>query len=504
MKKGLHFARNKLDFSLTQVMKTAMSLPPTRPKNDAHLSASDELYLGDSFFLVRETELRGAALAIKARGAAMTRSGQTGGTTMDSISTLISALQQCRALDAAQLDEVLGTIAPRCANPRALATELHNRRWLTPFQINRLFNGRGPELLVGGTYVLLERLGEGGMGQVFKARNWRLGKTVALKLIRKELVANPTAMGRFRREIEVTARLDHPNIIRAFDADQTDDGLFIVMEYVEGIDLGRLVQESGPVPIGEACDYVRQASVALQYAHEQGLIHRDIKPPNLLRADCGHVIKLLDLGLARLQEQADQALTTDCPALTQLGVILGTIDFIAPEQARNSSSVDIRADLYSLGCTFHFLLTGKPPFPSGTPTEKVLKHTLEPLPPLRHLPPRVTAVIHRLMAKKPEDRYQTPAEVVAVLEDLLANSGKILLARPAELVPQTVPTIILPPEAPLSAPRAPDVHPQSPRERGSGCGCALLSRPTLSEAANLPHRAAKAWHPPTRHFPSCR
>ncbi len=263
---------------------------------------------------------------------------------MDSVSTLVSALRQSRALDEAQLEELAATIVPRVGNDsRALASELIKRRWLTPFQINRLFNGRGQELLVGGSYVLLERLGEGGMGQVYKARNWKLGRTVALKLIRKDLVANPTVVERFRREIEVTAQLDHPNIIRAFDADETEDGLFIVMEYVEGTDLGRLVQESGPLPIGEACDSVRQVALALQHAHEKGLIHRDIKPPNLLRADQGHVIKLLDLGLARLQEQADQTLLANSrPGLTQIGIILGTVDFIAPEQARDSSSVDTR------------------------------------------------------------------------------------------------------------------------------------------------------------------
>ncbi|MBI1916899.1 MAG: serine/threonine protein kinase [Planctomycetes bacterium] len=373
-----------------------------------------------------------------------------GDTTRDSVSTLVSALRQCRALDTAQLEEV-ATLAPRFSDPRALAADLFKRHWLTAFQINRLFNGRGHELLVGGSYVLLERLGEGGMGTVFKAKNWKLGRTVAVKVIRKELLANPTAVGRFRREIEVTARLDHPNIIRAFDADETEDGLFIVMEYVEGIDLGRLVQASGALPLGESCDSIRQAALALQHAHEQGLIHRDIKPSNLLRAEQGHVIKLLDLGLARLQEQADQALVADRPALTQLGVILGTMDFIAPEQARDSSSVDIRADLYSLGCTFHFLLTSKPPFPGGTPTEKLLKHTLNPVPPLNHLPPRLTAVVHKLMAKKPEDRFQTPAEVAAVLEGLLTNSGKILLARPADLLPSTEPLINLPPVA--SAPK---------------------------------------------------
>src|SRR5262249_56094916 len=175
---------------------------------------------------------------------------------MDSVSTLVRALRQYRALDDEQLEELAAKIVPGIGGDvRALANELKQRGWLTPFQINRLFNNRGQELLVGGSYVLLERIGEGGMGQVYKARNWKLGRTVALKLIRKDLVANPTAVGRFPPDIEATPPLNPPNIICALDADETEDGPFIVTEYVEGIDLGQLVEKSGPLPIDEACDY---------------------------------------------------------------------------------------------------------------------------------------------------------------------------------------------------------------------------------------------------------
>jgi serine/threonine-protein kinase len=306
--------------------------------------------------------------------------------------------------------------------------------------------------LLVGSYVLLERLGEGGMGQVFKARNWKIGRIVALKIIRKELLTNPLVVARFRREIEATAQLDHPNIIRAFDADQTDDGLFIVMEYVEGIDLGRLVRESGPLNAVRGCEYVRQVALGLQHAHEKGLIHRDIKPANLLLA--GETVKILDLGLARLQEPGQMVDLSRQPALTQLGVIVGTVDFIAPEQARNSSQVDIRADLYSLGCTFCYLVTGKVPYPGGTPTEKLLKHSIDPLPPLTAIPPPVRGVIHKLMAKKPEERYQTPAELVAVLDRLLAHPER-LEVQPSAEVP-TVPTMQLP-AAPRTRPSRPAV-----------------------------------------------
>jgi eukaryotic-like serine/threonine-protein kinase len=393
---------------------------------------------------------------------------------MDSVRTLINALRQFRFLDPAQLEDLERTVDGRFpGDPRGLAGDLLKRQWLTPLQINRLFAGRGQELLVG-SYVLMERLGEGGMGQVFKARNWKLGRVVALKLIRKELLTNTTVVERFRREIQVTAQLDHPNIIRAFDADETEDGLFIVMEFVAGTDLGRLIQEVGPLSVTQACDYIRQAGLGLQHAHEKGLIHRDIKPANLFRASPGHAIKLLDLGLARLQEQTTRALADHArPALTQIGVIVGTVDFIAPEQARDSSAVDIRADLYSLGCTFYYLLTGKPPFPGGTATEKLIKHTLDPVPPLRHVPPAVTAVIHKLMAKKVDDRYQTPVEVAGVLTQLLAKPEQLLAQSPIAL-PPTVPLMHLPPPRdpdppPLAAvPSNGPVEKNPKRVRGSG------------------------------------
>ena len=285
---------------------------------------------------------------------------------MDSVTTLVAALRQYRALADGQLDELAQKILPRFRNDaRGLAGELLKRRWLTPFQINRLFTGRGATLLMD-SYVLVERLGDGGMGAAFKARNWKLDVPRAIKIIRKDLLGNVTVVGRFLREIESTARLDHPNIIRVFDAGETEEGLYSVMEFIEGTDLGRLIRASGPLPVAAACDCIHQAALGLQHAREKGLIHRDLKPANLLRAEQGHVVKLLDLGLARLQEQGDGILSgADRPALTQLGVIVGTVDFIAPEQARNSSAVDIRADLYSLGCTFYYLLTGRVPFPGG-------------------------------------------------------------------------------------------------------------------------------------------
>src|SRR5262249_37566879 len=189
-------------------------------------------------------------------------------------------LRRFHLLEPAQLEE-LKRQAP-AADARALARTLIDRGWLTPYQANQVLQGKGQELLLG-SYVLLERLGEGGMGAVFKARNWKLGRIVALKLIRKERLDNPDAIRRFQREVRAAAALDHPNIVHAYDADEIGGTHILVMECIEGAtDLGRLVKKQGPLPIPLACEYMRQAALGLQHAYERGLVHRDIKPANLL------------------------------------------------------------------------------------------------------------------------------------------------------------------------------------------------------------------------------
>jgi serine/threonine-protein kinase len=332
-----------------------------------------------------------------------------------SVASLIEALRQRQLLGPAQLEEVANHLQLLFPEPRALARELVQRGWLTPYQVNQLFLGRDQGLVLGN-YVLLERLGEGGMGAVFKARHVKLGRVVALKLIRKERLDNPDFVRRFHREVQAAAQLTHPNIVLAYDADQAGDAHFLAMELVEGTDLGKVVKQHGPLPVAAACDYVRQAALGLQHAFEKGLVHRDIKPANLLLTVNG-VVKVLDLGLARLASV--ESFLEPSTTLTQEGAVMGTPDFIAPEQARDSHSADIRADIYSLGCTLYFLLTGKVPFPGGSLTEKLLKHQLDAPRPLRGLraevPPAVAAVVDKLMAKRPEDRYQSPAEVAAAL-----------------------------------------------------------------------------------------
>jgi serine/threonine protein kinase/WD40 repeat protein len=331
------------------------------------------------------------------------------------ITSLVDALRQYRLLEAAQVEEV-NSLQARFADSKMLAKELIQRGWLTPYQANQVLQGKGHELLLG-SYLLLERLGEGGMGQVFKAKNWKLGRVVALKLIRKERLNNPDAIRRFEREVRSAAALSHPNIVLAHDADEIGGTHLLVMEYVEGTDLAKLVKKNGPLAVVDACEYIRQAALGLQHACERGMVHRDIKPANLLLTAVGRTVKILDMGLARLDEPAgdDDRSST----MTQEGMVMGTPDYIAPEQALQSHTVDIRGDIYSLGCTFYFLLTGRVPFAGGSLTEKLLKHQMSEPRALEEVrpdaPPGVAQVVRRMMAKKPADRYQTPAELATAL-----------------------------------------------------------------------------------------
>jgi serine/threonine-protein kinase len=341
-----------------------------------------------------------------------------------SAADLLDVLRRDRLLDAAQLAEAARAPGAGLADARGLARELVRRGWLTPYQVNQLFRPDGRPLLVG-SYVLLDKLGEGGMGAVFKARNWKLGRVVAMKLIRKDRLDSDLAVKRFRREIQAAAQLDHPNIVHAYDADEAGGVHFLVMEYVEGTDLARLLKERGPLPVAAACDHAWQAALGLQHAFEQGMVHRDVKPANLLLT-AGGVVKVMDFGLARLARTRPAG--DESGTMTQEGAVMGSLDYIAPEQAMDSHSVDTRADLYSLGCTLYHLLTGRVPFPGGEALGKLLKHRLEEPEPVEQLrpdvPPAVAAVVRRLMAKRPEDRYQTPAEVAEVLAALTRPEGE--------------------------------------------------------------------------------
>jgi serine/threonine-protein kinase len=333
-----------------------------------------------------------------------------------SVPSLLDVLRRHQLLDAASLAE-LDRLAPRFFDAESLAADLIKRGWLTPYQVNQLMKGKGQELVLG-SYIILEQLGEGGMGQVLKARHRNMGRIVALKIIREERLKRPDALRRFQREVRAVAALNHPHIVHAYDADQIGNTHLLVMEYIEGaIDLARLVKKNGPLPVDQACEYIRQAALGLQHAFERGLVHRDIKPANLLLTIGGKVLKVLDMGLARLDPI--QAINEQSSVMTQVGSIMGTPDFIAPEQAMDSHTVDTRADLYSLGCTLYYLLTGRAPFAGGTMMEKLMKQQLEEPRPVEQFRPEVPTgvaiILRKLMAKKPQNRYQTPAELVTAL-----------------------------------------------------------------------------------------
>jgi WD40 repeat protein/tRNA A-37 threonylcarbamoyl transferase component Bud32 len=281
-------------------------------------------------------------------------------------------------------------------------------------------NAIPPELEGHERYRVVRLLGEGGMGSVYEAEHLVMQRRVALKVIRRADTASPADLERFRREVRAAARLSHPNIVTAYDAETAGELHFLVMEYVEGITLAWLVKERGPLPTDEACDYVRQAALGLQHAHERGLVHRDLKPDNLIRCSDG-TVKILDFGLAALTAERGGG-------LTEANVVMGTPEYMAPEQAENSHGADTRADLYSLGCTLYYLLTEKLPYPAPTPLLKVLAHRDRPVPSLRRarpdVPPGLAAVVERLLAKKPEDRYQKPRELAAALRPFTRPPAK--------------------------------------------------------------------------------
>src|SRR5579883_2120835 len=283
---------------------------------------------------------------------------------------------------------------------------------LTYFQAEQLLQGKWKRFFIG-KYKVLERLGTGGMGQVFLCEHKLMRRRVAVKVPPTAKAAEASSLARFYREARAVAALDHPNIVRAYDIDQDENLHFLVMEFVDGTNLQDLVKKFGPLDVLRACHYVYGSAVGLQYAYEMGIIQRDIKPANIL-VDRSGVVKILDMGLARFFHDEEDHLTRKYDE-----TVLGTADYLAPEQAVDSHVVDIRADIYSLGGTFYFLLTGLPPFPEGSVAQKLLWHQTRELKPVRDVRPEVpegvSAIVARMMAKEPKDRYATPAELMAAL-----------------------------------------------------------------------------------------
>ena len=301
---------------------------------------------------------------------------------------------------------------PQDAN--LLAERLVKDNLLTDYQVGRFLRNK-PHGLIVGRYVILERLGAGSMGRVYKARHDLMDRLVALKIIAPEIVSNERVVARFQREMKLVGRLDHPNVVRAFDADRINSILFIVMEYVAGQSLGQRMRK-GPIPPAEMAQYAAQAALGLQHAHVQGIVHRDIKPSNLL-LNGERQIKVLDLGLGVLMEADNQATFA-----TADGIAVGTVDYMSPEQACGRE-VDGRSDLFSLGCSMYHLMTGRLPFPGQSPIERLGKRINgRPVPILEvkpDIPVGLVQVLDRLMAYKPQDRYATAGEAAEALQSLL-------------------------------------------------------------------------------------
>ena len=301
----------------------------------------------------------------------------------------------------------------------ALAEAMIEAGLLTDWQADKLLAGKHKGFILG-KYKLLRHLGKGGMSQVYLAEHIMMRARRAIKVLPQNRVEDSSYLERFRIEARAAAKLDDPNIVRAYDIDQDGKTHYLVMEYVEGKDLHILVKENGPLKYEVAADYITQAARGLAHAHDMGLVHRDIKPANCL-VDKNQVVKLLDMGLARLID--DEASLT----LENNENVLGTADYLAPEQALNSHKADKRADIYSLGCTLYYLLTGHPPFPEGSISERLLKHQVEIAPSILKerpdAPPTLVHICERMMAKKPEDRYQTAGDVAQRMAEWLAARG---------------------------------------------------------------------------------
>lgn len=298
-------------------------------------------------------------------------------------------------------------------NGEELVRLLVKQQKLTAYQARQIYSGKGKSLVMGN-YTILDKLGQGGMGTVLKAKHQRMDRIVALKILSPSLTNNPESVRRFQREVKAAARLEHPNIVTAYDADDANGKHFLVMQYVDGTDLSVFVKRQGPLPVEKAVVWVLQAARGLHYAHQQRVVHRDIKPANLL-IDSSGTVKILDMGLARLDSGGAEQ-----DELTGTGQVMGTVDYMAPEQAVDTKNADARADIYSLGATLWYLLTGRALYTGASVVMKLVAHQNLPIPSLSracpHASAELEAVLAKMVAKTPESRYQSMTEVIADLE----------------------------------------------------------------------------------------
>lgn len=307
-------------------------------------------------------------------------------------------------------------------SPDEVGQQLLKDGVLTAFQLQRIAAPTDLPVLLGD-YVLLDQIGQGGMGTVLRAQHRRMKRLVAIKILRRSAFQDAESVQRFNREVELAAQLSHPNIVTAYDAGDCDGLQYLVTEYIDGENLADIVRDQGPFALTDALTIIRQAAAGLQYAHSKGIIHRDIKPANLLLDDEGSV-KLLDVGLARVVREPDSE-DSDATELTASGMIMGTISYMSPEQADNTHEANEQSDLYSLGCTLWFLLTGAPPYPHGSTMQRLLAHREATVPSLQDLAPQVPQPLNdlcqRLLAKVPGERPESAADVVEQLDELLQS-----------------------------------------------------------------------------------
>lgn len=338
------------------------------------------------------------------------------------IKELKATLTETELVSAAQLDSLLADLPEDDlpADGEALLRLLIAQEIITFYQGQVLLRGKGRSLRLG-KYLIQNKLGQGGMGMVFHAKHVSMKREVALKVVSGKVASNSELMQRFQREVQATAKLHHPNIVVAHDASEDRGTAYLVMEYIEGKDLSAIVKKKGPLTISQAINMIRQTALGLEYAHAQGVIHRDIKPSNLFLDHSGN-LKILDMGLARFEDE-------EAAELTATGAVMGTIDYMAPEQALSTKDANAQSDVYSLGCTLWYLLLAKPMYGGESMIAKVLAHRSQPTPSLlderEDFPEELQAIFEKMVAKKPENRYASMSELLADLDKFKSGDSEL-------------------------------------------------------------------------------
>lgn len=366
--------------------------------------------------------------------AATTAPTVNGSMTTLNVKTFLELVQRSKLVDPDLLRAKLleyktqhGDVLPE--DPKLVADHLVAIGLLTDWQCAKLLDGKHKGFFLG-KYKLLDHIGTGGMSSVYLAEHTLMHRRRAIKVLPKSRVADSSYLARFHREAQATAALEHPNVVRAYDVDNEGDTHYLVMEFVLGRDLQNIVNDEGALDCGRAANYIAQAARGLSYAHQQGLIHRDVKPANLL-IDQDGIVKLLDLGLALFSEDDSVSLT-----IQHNENVLGTADYLAPEQAINSHDVDRRADIYALGCTLYFALTGHPPFNDGTLAQRIARHQTQMPKDIRlerpDCPVELVEICVKMIQKDPNRRYQNCREVAEALESWLEGHGDSLQTAHAE------------------------------------------------------------------------